>query len=149
MLWVARTLVQDEAAEADRIERAVGLGEPPEDWLSAKYLSNATAYPEAKEWLLKSKGLHENCIQQINRLYREFLFTDGDVPTDSQRRIRVDDWEMREDVQADVMDLWHRVTTENAKELTDIEGFKEDFLHQHGFGVSRVDYVDDVDPMLV
>ena len=99
--------------------------------------------------VMKSKGLHENCIQQINRLYREFLFTDGDVPTDPQHRIRVDDWEMREDVQADVMDLWHRVTTENAKELADVEGFQEDFLHQHGFGVSRVDYVEDVDPMLV
>ncbi|MCH8215391.1 MAG: trans-2-enoyl-CoA reductase family protein [Planctomycetes bacterium] len=99
--------------------------------------------------VMKSKGLHENCIQQINRLYREFLFTDGDVPTDKQSRIRLDDWEMREDVQADVMDLWHRVTTENAAELADIKGFQEDFLHQHGFGLPRVDYVEDVDPMLV
>ena len=56
---------------------------------------------------------------------------------------------MREDVQADVMDLWHRVTTENAAELADIKGFQEDFLLQHGFGVPRVDYVEDVDPMLV
>ena len=99
--------------------------------------------------VMKSKGLHENCIQQINRLYREFLFADGDVPTDEQSRIRLDDWEMREDVQADVMDLWHRVTTENAAELADIKGFQEDFLLQHGFGVPRVDYVEDVDPMLV
>jgi enoyl-[acyl-carrier protein] reductase/trans-2-enoyl-CoA reductase (NAD+) len=61
---------------------------------------------------MKQEGIHEGCIEQIQRLFSERLFTDGDIPTDKNGRIRIDDWEMREDVQAQVQQLWEQATTE-------------------------------------
>jgi len=91
--------------------------------------------------VMKNMGIHEGCIQQITRLYRDFLFTnDGKVPVDSENRIRIDDWEMREDVQKAVSDLIKEVTQENVFEKTDLAGFKHDFLETHGFDVEGVIY---------
>ena len=61
--------------------------------------------------------------------------------------IRLDDWEMREDVQQAVMDIWPQVTTENLKELADTEGYHADFYRMFGFGIDGVDYTADVDIM--
>ena len=90
--------------------------------------------------VMKAKGLHENCIQQIYRLYHDFLFAHTPAPTDEQGRLRLDDWEMREDVQAEVAELWLKVNNENIAQLADMEGFREEFLRYHGFGVAGVDY---------
>jgi len=85
--------------------------------------------------VMKEMGLHEGCIEQIARLYRDRLYTgDGVVPTDSEGRIRIDDWEMRDDVQKAVADRMKKVTPENVFAETDITGFKHDFLELHGFG---------------
>jgi enoyl-[acyl-carrier protein] reductase/trans-2-enoyl-CoA reductase (NAD+) len=95
---------------------------------------------------MKEKGLHEGCIEQIVRLYRERLYTsstasNGDaVAVDSAGRIRLDDWEMRDDVQRATLALMDTVTEENAFTATDIAGFKHDFLEAHGFDVAGVDY---------
>ncbi|MDR0502542.1 MAG: trans-2-enoyl-CoA reductase family protein [Treponema sp.] len=84
--------------------------------------------------VMKEKNLHENCIEQITRLYRGRLYTaEGTTPTDSEGRIRLDDWEMREDVQKEVTERMSAATAENVFTLTDIEGFKRDFLEAHGF----------------
>lgn len=96
--------------------------------------------------VMKDKGLHENCIQQMDRLYRDFLFNpSGDAPlTDEQGRLRLDDWEMSEDVQTEVRDLWERVDADNAHDLADIKGFRHEFLKHHGFDMPGIDYAQDL-----
>ncbi|MCL2175671.1 MAG: trans-2-enoyl-CoA reductase family protein [Treponema sp.] len=90
---------------------------------------------------MKEMGIHEGCIEQIARLYRDRLFTsDGSVPVDSENRIRIDDWEMRDDVQKAVAAKMKIVTSENVFAETDILGFKHDFLEAHGFDVEGVNY---------
>ena len=86
-------------------------------------------------------------MEQVERLFREKLYTGGPVPLDEESRIRVDDWEMRPDVQAEVSLRMDRITSENIAELTDLDGIRHDFLEVHGFDVAGVDYAADVDPM--
>ena len=95
--------------------------------------------------VMKQKGIHEGCIEQIDRLFREKLFA-RPVQTDSEGRLRPDDWEMREDVQREVAQLWDQVTTENVEQLSDIQGYWDDFFQMFGFRVDGVDYEKDVDP---
>jgi enoyl-[acyl-carrier protein] reductase/trans-2-enoyl-CoA reductase (NAD+) len=102
--------------------------------------------------VMKEKGLHEGCIEQIVRLYRDKLYGEGaaddpgKVPVDAEGRIRIDDWEMREDVQRAVLAQMEKVTEENVFETTDIAGFKHDFMEANGFDVEGVNYEADVDP---
>jgi enoyl-[acyl-carrier protein] reductase/trans-2-enoyl-CoA reductase (NAD+) len=97
---------------------------------------------------MKEKGLHEGCIEQIQRLFSQRLYTNGDVAVDDKGRIRIDDWEMREDVQAEVTKLWEEVTTESLPEIGDLEGYKHDFLNLFGFGFDLVDYNAETDEMV-
>ncbi len=93
---------------------------------------------------MKAKGVHEGTIEQIQRLFAERLYTaDGQVPLDSQGRIRIDDLEMAEDIQQEVAKLWAEVSTENLSELSDIEGYRSDFFNLFGFQVPGVDYEKD------
>lgn len=94
--------------------------------------------------VMKEQGSHEGCIEQINRLFHEKLFCTP-VPTDSQGLIRMDEWELEEKVQTEVMKLWADVNTENVKELSDVEGYWEDFYHMFGFHMDNVDYEEDVE----
>ena len=96
---------------------------------------------------MKSKGIHEGCIEQIQRLYSERLFG-GDLNLDARGRIRIDDWEMREDVQAEVDKLWQIATTENLSEIGDLKGYSDDFFNLFGFKVDGVDYDADVNEMV-
>jgi enoyl-[acyl-carrier protein] reductase/trans-2-enoyl-CoA reductase (NAD+) len=102
--------------------------------------------------VMKEKGLHEGCIEQILRLYRDRLYSPaaaGDnskVPVDGEGRIRIDDWEMREDVQEAVLARMDTVTDENLLAAADVDGFRHDFLEAHGFDVDGVDYNADIDP---
>lgn len=92
---------------------------------------------------MKEKGLHEGCIEQMQRLYADRLYTNGEIPTDSEHRIRIDDWEMRDDVQDNVSKLWEIATTENLSEIGDLQGYKDDFYNLFGFGFPEVDYTKD------
>jgi enoyl-[acyl-carrier protein] reductase/trans-2-enoyl-CoA reductase (NAD+) len=94
--------------------------------------------------VMKEKGIHEGCIEQMDRLFRDRLYKGGEIPTDEKGRIRVDDWEMREDVQAEVKRLWPLVKTENLSEWADGTGYRDDFLRLFGFGIAGVDYGADV-----
>jgi enoyl-[acyl-carrier protein] reductase/trans-2-enoyl-CoA reductase (NAD+) len=96
--------------------------------------------------VMKEKRLHEGCIQQMYRLYNDCLFGSTPPTGDHRGRIRIDDWEMRADVQEAVAELWQKVTTENLVELADIDGFRQEFLRHHGFGMPGVDYTQDVEP---
>jgi len=84
--------------------------------------------------VMKEMRLHEGCVEQIVRLYRDRLYTaDCNVPADSENRIRIDDWEMRSDVQKAVEEKMKKITPENVFAETDIMGFRQDFLEAHGF----------------
>lgn len=98
--------------------------------------------------LMKQEGIHEGCIEQIQRLYAERIFTGKDIPLDDKGRIRIDDWEMREDIQAEISKLWEKATTENLAEIGDLAGYKQDFLNLFGFGFDGVDYLADTDEMI-
>ena len=98
--------------------------------------------------IMKAEGIHEGCIEQIQRLYQQRLYTGQAVPTDDKGRIRIDDWEMREDVQAKVAALWKESTTESLPEIGDLAGYKQDFLNLFGFGFEGVDYLADANEMV-
>ena len=98
--------------------------------------------------IMKAEGIHEGCIEQIQRLYQQRLFTGNAVPTDEQGRIRIDDWEMRPDVQERIAKLWLESTTESLVELGDLAGYKQDFLNLFGFGFEGVDYQADTNEMV-
>lgn len=93
---------------------------------------------------MKEKDLHEGCIEQINRLFRERLYLKGEIPLDTKGRIRIDDWEMREDVQNEITKLWKLADTSTLPEIGDLNGYKSDFLNLFGFGFDGVDYNEDV-----
>ena len=98
--------------------------------------------------IMKKDGLHEGCIEQIQRLFSERLYTNGAVPLDSEGRIRIDDWELREDVQAKVAELWKVATTENLNEIGDLQGYSSDFYNLFGFKVPGVDYSADTNELV-
>jgi enoyl-[acyl-carrier protein] reductase/trans-2-enoyl-CoA reductase (NAD+) len=96
--------------------------------------------------VMKEQGTHEDCTPQMVRLFANRLYTkDGIVPVDSGRRIRLDDLEMKPDVQDSIESAWKRVSSEDLKSLSDIEGYRSDFLQLFGFGLSGVDYDEDVE----
>ena len=99
--------------------------------------------------VMKAKGLHEGCIEQIHRLFATRLAPAANPQPDEDGRIRLDDWEMRDDVQAEVAALWPQVTTENLPTLSDIAGYRAEFLRLFGFGMAGVDYAAEAEPVQV
>jgi enoyl-[acyl-carrier protein] reductase/trans-2-enoyl-CoA reductase (NAD+) len=99
--------------------------------------------------IMKAKDIHEGCIEQIQRLYSERLYTGKEVPTDTAGRIRIDDWEMRPDVQEKVAKLWLEATTETLPEIGDLAGYKHDFLNLFGFDFDGVDYKADTSELVL
>jgi len=98
--------------------------------------------------IMKEEGIHEGCIEQMDRLFRERLYTGKPIDTDEKGRIRIDDWEMRKDVQDKVAGLWSKAVTENVAEIGDLAGYRSDFYHLFGFGFDGVDYGADTDEMV-
>lgn len=93
---------------------------------------------------MKAKGIHEGCIEQIQRLMADRLYS-GDLQLDEDGRIRVDDWEMRDDIQQAIAAAWENISNDNFNELADFQGYKDDFLRLFGFGLNGVDYEADTD----
>lgn len=94
--------------------------------------------------VMKEQGLQEGCIEQIYRMFHDKLYVAQPV-TDSEGRIRVDDYEMKEEVQKAVMDVWDSVSAETLGDIADIDGYWKDFYEIFGFGIDGVDYEKDVD----
>lgn len=90
--------------------------------------------------VMKQKGIHEDCIRQIYRLFSTQLYNDNCLEFDDDGRVRMDNLELRDDVQKEVFEIWPKVTTENLHELTDFDGFKKEFLKLFGFGIEGIDY---------
>ncbi len=97
--------------------------------------------------IMKAKGLHEGCIEQIHRLFADRYGAEGGPALDEKGRIRIDDWEMRPEVQAEVEEIWNKITTENIDELSDFSGYQQEFYRLFGFGLPGVDYAADTDPV--
>ena len=93
--------------------------------------------------VMKEKGNHEGCIEQTTRLFNTQLFAEGELNLDSESRIRMDDWEMQDDIQGFVKEHWSIVSNENLNEISDFAGYRQAFLQMHGFDFEGVDY--DVD----
>ncbi len=96
--------------------------------------------------VMKEMGLHEGCVEQMQRLFATQLYNGNTPRLDAEGRVRVDDWEMRPDVQARVAEIWPQVTTENLPQLTDIAGYRTEFLRMFGFGLPGINYDADVEP---
>jgi len=98
--------------------------------------------------VMKQRGLHEGAIEQMNRLFRDALYPgDGRAPPlDAEGRLRLDDRELRAEVQQACKDLWPSVNDATLLKLTDYAGYKQNFLQQFGFSRSDVDYEADVAP---
>lgn len=94
--------------------------------------------------VMKEMNIHEGCIEQAARLFNEKLFN-GTPVVDETGQIRLDDWEMREDVQSKVMEIWDKINSDNILEIADIDGYWEDFYHMFGFKYENIDYNKEVE----
>jgi enoyl-[acyl-carrier protein] reductase/trans-2-enoyl-CoA reductase (NAD+) len=96
--------------------------------------------------IMKAKGTHEGCIEQMQRLFATQIYAPSGPRFDDAGRVRVDDLEMVPDVQSAVATIWPGVTTENLGASTDIAGYRGEFLKLFGFGLAGIDYEADVEP---
>lgn len=94
--------------------------------------------------LMKEKGTHEDCIEQMVRLFDDRLYG-KDLQLDELGRIRIDDWEMQPDIQEKVIEIWPSITSETLDILGDYTGYQHNFLTLFGFGLDGVDYDEDVE----
>ena len=97
--------------------------------------------------VMKARGVHEGCIEQVNRLFRESLYGDA-RGVDEEGRLRADNLELDPEVQAEVATIWEQIDTDNLKDLSDFDGYRREFLQLFGFEVHGVDYDADVDPVV-
>lgn len=98
--------------------------------------------------IMKQENIHEGCIEQIQRLFQQRLYTGQAVPTDEKGRIRIDDLEMLPVVQNQVADLWLQATTENLQNIGDLDGYRKDFYNLFGFEYKGVDYKKEANEMV-
>jgi enoyl-[acyl-carrier protein] reductase/trans-2-enoyl-CoA reductase (NAD+) len=98
--------------------------------------------------IMKANGTHEGCIEQIQRLFATQLYGGTGLQFDDQGRVRIDDWEMRPEIQSEVARIWPQVTTENLASFTDIAGYRSEFLKLFGFGIPGINYEAEVEPHL-
>ena len=146
------------AAKQDLDRRVVGLreqlaplgGDARVSVLKAVVTQASAAIPAMPIYLailfkvMKARGVHEGCIEQINRLFRERLYGDGEL--DEAGRLRVDQLELDPAVQAEVAGIWDQISTDNLRSLADFEGYRQEFLQLFGFGLDGVDYDAEVNP---
>lgn len=94
--------------------------------------------------VMKEKNVQEGCIEQMYRMLHEKLYVAEPV-TDSENRLRVDDYELQDNVQKAISDVWETVSADTIDDIADIKGYWKDFYEIFGFGIDGVDYEEDVD----
>ena len=104
--------------------------------------------------VMEEKGVNESIVQQIYRLYADHLYGKALADQSDSLRIRIDDLELREDVQQAILKIWEVIDSDNLRELSAFEGYKDEFLKLFGFGYEGVDYNERVethcdDPTLI
>ena len=142
--------------DLERVQRALDLSLAPlggKAWVSvnkALVTQASSAIPVVPLYIsllykvMKEEGTHEDCIEQMDRLFRERL-ANGNPQPDDAGRIRIDDWEMTPHVQSLVAQRWKIVSTENLAELGDFAGYQSSFLRLFGFGLNGIDYSAETD----
>ncbi|AXY02993.1 trans-2-enoyl-CoA reductase family protein [Vibrio alfacsensis] len=108
------------------------------------FIPTLSPYLLALYRVMKEKGTHERCIEQMQRLFTTKLYGQSKVPVDGERLIRIDDLELAPEVQKQVSALLEQMNASNFKELGDYAGFKDDFMKLNGFNFSDVDYSQDI-----
>ncbi len=100
--------------------------------------------------VMRQEGIHEGCMDQIYRLFAERLYNNLNPAelVDDNNRLRLDDLELREDVQQACRDLWPQITSENLSEMSDYQLYKSEFLKLFGFGIDGINYEADVNPLV-
>ncbi|HHI5409777.1 TPA: enoyl-ACP reductase FabV [Vibrio metoecus] len=109
------------------------------------FIPGLSPYLIALYQVMKNKGTHEGCIEQMQRLFCDKLYGHSRIPLDSERLIRMDDWEMNPDTQARVAELLAQMNSHNFQQFGDYVGFKQAFMHLNGFEFERIDYSQSVD----
>ncbi len=98
--------------------------------------------------LMKEQGTHEGCIEQIYRLFKEHLYSSTPPARDAEGYARLDDLEMQKSIQEKIAEIWPIITSENLAQLTDVEGYRDEFYRLFGFNLSGVNYEAEVDPVV-
>jgi enoyl-[acyl-carrier protein] reductase/trans-2-enoyl-CoA reductase (NAD+) len=96
--------------------------------------------------IMKAAGTHEGCIEQMRRLFATHMYGGNNPKFDEAGRVRIDDWEMRPEIQAAVREIWPRVTTENLAAETDVATYRSEFLKLFGFGLPGINYETETEP---
>ncbi|MCG6416364.1 enoyl-ACP reductase FabV [Vibrio fluvialis] len=109
------------------------------------FIPGLSPYLLALYQVMKEKGTHEGCIEQMHRLFSDKLYGKTPVPVDGERLVRMDDWELNPDTQERVRQLLSDMNGDNFKQVGDYAGFKAEFLRLNGFGFDNVDYDADID----
>ncbi|MCK5076771.1 MAG: trans-2-enoyl-CoA reductase family protein [Calditrichia bacterium] len=111
---------------------------------ASAYIPTFPLYAAVLYKVMKGKGIHENCIMQMQRLFSEKVYADKPLKFDEDGLVRMDDWELREDVQQEVERLWEKITPDNFHLFSDAAGYKKDFMQLNGFEIDGVDYNKDI-----
>lgn len=99
--------------------------------------------------IMKEHQVHENCIEQIYRLFNDRLYPhNGAIPVDDQGLVRLDDWEMKPEIQAEVSAIWKTINNANINTVTDLKGYRHEFHQLFGFEVPGIDYDAEIDPQV-
>lgn len=109
------------------------------------FIPGLSPYIIALYQVMKQKGTHEGCIEQMHRLFSSKLYANQHVPVDGERLIRMDDWELDADTQQSVAQLLAKIDSGNFKQLADYSGFKREFLNLNGFDIDGVNYSAEID----
>ncbi|EPZ8238636.1 enoyl-ACP reductase FabV [Vibrio fluvialis] len=109
------------------------------------FIPGLSPYLLALYRVMKEKGTHEGCIEQMHRLFSDKLYGKTPVPVDGERLVRMDDWELNPDTQERVRQLLSDMNGDNFKQVGDYAGFKAEFLRLNGFGFDNIDYDADID----
>lgn len=112
---------------------------------ASAYIPTFPLYAAALYKVMKKKAIHENCIMQMHRMFSEKIYSKGEMEVDEVGRLRMDDFELREDVQKEVDEILNKITPDNFKELSDYDGYRKEFMQLNGFEVEGVNYNMDVD----
>ncbi|MBE7539853.1 MAG: trans-2-enoyl-CoA reductase family protein [Opitutaceae bacterium] len=151
-IGIAKNDLEKSARKIDAILKSNGYGRAFISVNKALVTQASSAIPVVPLYIsilykiMKAQGTHEGCIEQMQRLFATQLFGGRGAQFDDAGRVRVDDWEMRPSVQAEVARIWPAVTTENLNELTDIAGYRAEFLKLFGFGLPGINYDAEVEP---
>ncbi|KHD25564.1 trans-2-enoyl-CoA reductase [Vibrio caribbeanicus] len=109
------------------------------------FIPGLTPYILALYKVMKERGTHEGCIEQMQRLFRDKVYSTGKIPVDCERLLRMDDWELDVETQREVNQLVSQLNADNFKQLGDYQGFKQEFLRLNGFSFDDVDYSKEID----